>query len=133
MAARRAVGDRQRQVQDLAAADVERRVQALAALADLLVRASAATRTETITAKLADLNAIHADLLAGLGETAADVDFAERMAGDAATVIEQAHRAVERASEAALTLDLPDGASDETAGSPRSLPPPDSGRPQSTP
>ena len=118
--------ERQRRVQDLAAADVVRRVQALEALADLLDKASAATRTETIATELADLSAIHADLLAGVGETAADADFAERLAGDAATVIEQAHEAVRRASEAARILDLPDGAPGEKPRSPGS-PPPDGG------
>jgi len=121
--------DQQRRVQDLAAADVARRVQALEALADLLAKASAAARAETIATELADLSAIHADLLAGIGETAADADVADRLAGDAATVIEQAREAVRRASEAARTLDVPDGAPGET---PRSLPP-DSGPPPSTP
>jgi hypothetical protein len=119
-------------VQDLAAADVARRVQALEALADLLAKASAATRMETIATELADLSAIHADLLAGVGETAADADVADRLAADAATVIEQAREAVRRASEAARTLDLPDEAPGETPRSPRSLPP-DSGPPPSTP
>jgi NAD(P)-dependent dehydrogenase (short-subunit alcohol dehydrogenase family) len=97
-------------VQDHAAADVAWRVQDLEALADLLARASAVARTETIAAELADLNTIHADLLAGVGETVADLDFAERIADDAATVIEQAREAIRRANEAALTLDLPDEA-----------------------
>jgi hypothetical protein len=99
---------RQRRVQDLAAADVARRVQALEALADLLAEAGAAARAETIASELADLNTIHADLLAGVGQTAADAEFAERMAGDAAAIIEQAREAARRAGEAALTLDVPD-------------------------
>lgn len=59
-------------------------------------------------------------------------EIADRLAGDAATVIEQAREAARRAGEAARTLDLPDGAPAETPRSPRSLPP-DSGPPPSTP
>lgn len=125
--------DRQRRVQELAAADVARRVQALETLADLLAKASAATRTEAIATELADLNAIHADLLTGVGETAADVEVAERMAGEAGAIIEQAREAVRRASEAARTLDVPDSASGETTSPARPASPPDPGRPPSAP
>ncbi len=104
--------ERQRRVQDLAAADAARRVRTLEALADLLAQADAAARTEAVATALAGLAAIHADLLAGVGETAADVDFAERTADDAAAVIEQAREAARRASEAALALGLPDEPTD---------------------
>jgi hypothetical protein len=105
--------EQQRRVQDLAAADVERRVQALEALADLLAEAGAAVRAETVASELAGLAAIHADLLAGAGETVADADFAARMADDAAAIIEQAREAVKRSGEAALTFDVPDEAAGE--------------------
>jgi hypothetical protein len=109
--------ERQRRVQDLAAADVARRVQSLEALADLLAEADGAARAEAIARELADLSTIHADLLAGVGETVGDADFAERMADDAAAVIDQAREAASRAGEAAVALDLPDEA-DGGAGAP---------------
>lgn len=68
-------------MQDLAAANVARRVQALEALADLLAQASAAARTETIATGLAGLAAIHADLLAGVGETAPALGLPDEPAG----------------------------------------------------
>jgi hypothetical protein len=69
---------------------------------------------------------------AGKRIKAADANFAERLAGDAATVIEQAGEAVRRASEAARILDVPDGAPGETPRSP-GAPPPDAGPPGGTP
>jgi hypothetical protein len=101
-----AVG-RQRRAQDLAAADVERRVRDLETFADLVARADTATRKEAIVAGLAELDGKHADLLATLGETDADRDVTERLASDTTAVIEQAREAIRRANEAAITLALP--------------------------
>jgi hypothetical protein len=101
-----AVG-RQRRAQDLAAADVERRVINLETFADLVSRADTATRKETIVRDLAELDGKHADLLAAVGETATDRDVTERLASDATAIIEQAREAVRRANEAAISLVLP--------------------------
>jgi hypothetical protein len=101
-----AVG-RQRRAQDLAADDVARRVRNLETFADLVARADTATRKETIVRELAELDGKHTDLLAALGETAAERDITDRLANDATAVIEQAREAIRQANEAAATLALP--------------------------
>ena len=101
-----AVG-RQRRAQDLAAADVERRVHNLEAFAELVARADTATRKEAIVSDLAELDGKHADLLAAVGETEADRDVAERLASDTTAIIEQAREAIRQANEAAINLVLP--------------------------
>jgi hypothetical protein len=97
----------QRRAQDLATADVTRRVADLEALADLFAAADAAIGRERIVSELAELNDLHADLLARIGETAAGTEPEERIAGDVTDIIEQAREAVRRANEAAATLALP--------------------------
>jgi hypothetical protein len=97
----------QRRAQDLATADITRRVADLEALADLFAAADAAIGKERVASQLADLNALHADLLARVGETDADAEPAERIAGDVANLIEEAREAVRRANAAAVTLALP--------------------------
>ncbi len=98
---------RQRQVQDLALADVDRRVERLETLARLLAEADLALRKESIASALAGLNEIHGDILAAVGETNGDVSFSYRIAHDATAVIDQARAAVRRANEAAATLAMP--------------------------
>jgi hypothetical protein len=97
----------QRRAQDLATADVARRVGDLEELADLFADADAAIGKERIASELAGLNALHADLLARVGETAADAEPAERIAGEVTDLIEQAREAVRRANAAAVTLAVP--------------------------
>jgi len=97
----------QRRAQDLATRDVTRRVADLEGLADLFAAADAAIVKERIVSELAGLNDLHADLLARIGETAADATPEERIAGDVADLIEQAREAVSRANAAAATLALP--------------------------
>jgi hypothetical protein len=109
---------RQRRVQELALADATRRVRNLENFADLLDTADLAARKELIVRELNALDDTHAQLLAGIGDTALDVNLAHRLADDATAVIEQARQAIASANEAALTLALPgdEPASEEPAG-----------------
>ena len=111
-----AIVTRQREVQELALADTTRRVRNLENFADLLERADLATRKESIVRELNALDESHAELLAGIGETALDLHLAHRLTNDATAVIIQAREAIEQANEAALTLVLPgDEPEDEDA------------------
>lgn len=101
------VVNRQRQAQELVLSDVARRVGDLENFADLVEAADLATRKEAIVRELHDLDGTHADLLAGIGDTATDADLSRRLADDATAVIEQARQAIEQANEAALGLALP--------------------------
>lgn len=108
---------RQRRVQELALADAARRISDLENFASLVAAADLAARKETIVRELNDLDDTHADLLAGIGDTALDASLTDRLANDATAVIEQARQAIEQANEAALTLAVPeDGQDDEPAG-----------------
>ena len=108
---------RQRRAQELALADAARRVSDLERFADLVDAADLAARKESIVRELNELDDKHAELLAGIGDTALDTDLAHQLADDATAVIEQARQAIEQANEAALTLacqatkpgDEPDG------------------------
>lgn len=108
---------RQRRAQELALADTARRVSDLERFADLLDAADLAARKDAIVRELNALDDKHADLLAGIGDTALDTDLTHQLAHDAIAVIEQARRAIEQANEAALTLVLPgDEPGDEPDG-----------------
>lgn len=100
--------NRQQRAQELAAADVSRRVADLEKFADLVGAADLAVRKETIVRELNALDDTHADLLAGIGETIPDADLSERLANDATVLIDQARQAIRQANDAALTLVLPD-------------------------
>ena len=114
---------RQRRAQELALADVVRRVSDLENVAELVDAADLAARKESIVRQLNELDDSHAELLAGIGETALDANLTDRLADDATAVIEQAREAIEQANEAALNLALPaEGAADEGGGA---LAPPD--------
>jgi hypothetical protein len=99
---------RQRRAQRLAVKDVARRVDELEKFADLVGAADLAVRKETIVRELNALDDSHADLLAGIGDTSADADLAQRLASDAVLLIDQARQAIRHANEAALTLVLPE-------------------------
>lgn len=101
-----AVG-RQRRAQDLASADVERRVRNLEVLAGRVREADAAKVREAAARRLHDLDRSHLDLLGGLGAGVAGPDMTERVMDDIDTVIEQSRRAIREANEAARSL-LPD-------------------------
>jgi hypothetical protein len=108
---------RQRQAQELVLSDVRRRVSGLESFAGLVDAADKATRKESIVRELHALDDTHADLLAGIGDTAMDADLAHRLADDATAVIEQARQAIKEANDAALSLALPgDEAGDDEAG-----------------
>jgi hypothetical protein len=104
---------RQIRIQELVLADATRRVRNLENFADLLDTADLAARKESIVRELNELDDTHAELLAGVGETALDANLAHRLSDDATAVIHQARRAIGQANEAALTLALP---GDEPAG-----------------
>jgi hypothetical protein len=99
---------RQRQVQELALADTTRRVIGLENFADLLDAADLAVRKESIVRELNALDDSHAELLAGIGDTALELHLAHRLSNDATAVIGQARDAIKEANEAALSLALPD-------------------------
>ena len=106
----------QRQAQELVLSDVLRRVGGLESFAGLVDAADKATRKESIVRELHALDDTHADLLAGIGDTAMDADLAHRLADDATAVIEQARQAIKEANDAALSLALPgDEPGDEPA------------------
>src|SRR5689334_5238965 len=113
---------RQRRAQELALADVTRRVSDLENVAELVDAADLAARKESIVRQLNELDDSHAELLAGIGDTALDASLNDRLADDATAVIEQARQAIEQANEAALNLALPAEAGDEGGGA---LAPPD--------
>jgi hypothetical protein len=107
---------RQRRAQEIAAADVARRVGNLEIFADLVERADNATRKESVLRELHALDDKHAELIAGVGDTAADADLTRRLADDVTAVIEQAREAIRDANDAARSLAaLPD---DEPADGP---------------
>jgi hypothetical protein len=99
---------RQRRAQELALADATRRVSDLETFADLVTAADLAARKEAIVRKLNDLDDAHAELLAGIGDTAMDTSLTHQLADDATAVIEQAKQAIEQANEAALALVPPE-------------------------
>jgi hypothetical protein len=107
---------RQRRAQEIAAADVARRVANLEVFAELVERADGATRKESVLRQLHELDDKHAELIAGVGDTAADADLTRRLADDATAVIEQAREAVRRANDAARGLALPDDEPDGESG-----------------
>lgn len=88
---------RQRAAQEVALADVVWRVERLESTAALLSQADLAVGRETVADALAGLNAIHAELLAGVGETEADADLADRVRDEAQAVIDQAQASARRA------------------------------------
>ncbi|MGH3295326.1 MAG: hypothetical protein ACRDP7_26380, partial [Trebonia sp.] len=106
---------RQQRAQELALADATRRVGELEKFADLVDAADRAARKESIVRELNDLDDTHAELLAGIGDTALDDDLAHRLADDATAVIDQARQAIEQVNEAALALAPPDE-DDQPAG-----------------
>jgi hypothetical protein len=99
---------RQRRAQEIAAADVARRVRNLEVFADLVERADSAARKESVLRELHELDDKHAELIAGVGDTAADADLTRRLADDVTAVIEQARDAIREANDAARSLALPD-------------------------
>jgi hypothetical protein len=97
----------QRQVQEIANADVERRVRQLEAFAGLADRADAARRREQAVRQLATLDDPHRELLADIGQSAGDDGLAEQLSLDVQAVIDQADEAVRQVNEAGRGLVLP--------------------------
>ncbi len=100
--------DRQRHVQDIAAAGIEQKIRRLEALADRVTEADSAIRRVKAMRDLAMLNDSHADLLARVDNSeTADAQEAELLTRDLQAVIAQANEAVRQANEAANALVLP--------------------------
>ena len=97
----------QRQAQEIANADVERRVRQLEAFAGLAGQADAARRREQAVRRLAALDDPHRDLLADVGQGAGDDGLAEQLSLDVQAVIDQADEAVRQVNEAGRGLVLP--------------------------
>ena len=101
--------DQQRRAQDIASADIERRVRRLEALAGWATRADGAIRTLRTMPQLTALNGAHAELLARTAHTGAvDAHEAEGLARDLQAIIAQADDAVRQVIEATNILPLPD-------------------------
>lgn len=92
-----AIVAQQRAAQEVAAADVTWRVERLESIARLLAQADLAVGRETVADTLAGLNAIHAELLAAVGETEADAGLSDRLRDEAQSVIDQAQASTRRA------------------------------------
>jgi hypothetical protein len=99
---------RQRRAQELALADVARRVSDLEKVAGLVDAADLLARKESVVRELNALDDTHAELLAGIGDTPLEADVTDRLADEATAVMEQARQAIAQANEAALTLAPPD-------------------------
>jgi hypothetical protein len=97
----------QRQAQEIANADVERRVRQLEAFAGLAGQADAARRREQAVRRLAALDDPHRELLAEVGQSAGDDGLAEQLSLDVQAVIDQADEAVRQVNEAGRGLVLP--------------------------
>ena len=97
----------QRQVQEMANADVERRVGQLEAFAGLAGQADAARRREQAVRRLTTLDDPHRELLAEIGQNAGDDGLAEQLSLDVQAVIDQADEAVRQVNEAGRGLVLP--------------------------
>lgn len=95
---------RQRRAQELALADVARRVSDLEKVAGLVDAADLLARKEAVVRELNALDETHAELLAGIGDTPLEADVTDRLADEATAVMEQARQAIAQANEAALTL-----------------------------
>jgi hypothetical protein len=100
----------QRHIQNLAYADITKRVVSLEAIAAKVTEADDAKRREAAAIRLAKINPLHAGLLDGHGVTIGDPGIADRLGDDVQAVIEQSRRAIQEANEAAMSLILPDEA-----------------------
>jgi len=103
----------QRQVHDLAAADVERRIARLEEFAALAAKADAACRRKKVIAELAGLNPHYEEMLIRLGEPADGLTVTGRSGDELRAVAVAADDAVRRANEAGRALVIPSSARQE--------------------
>ena len=100
----------QRQVHDLAAADVEQRIGRLEEFAALAARADAACRRKKVIAELADLNPHYEELLIRLGETGNALSVTGHSGDELRAVAAETDDAIRRANEAGRALAIPSAA-----------------------
>jgi hypothetical protein len=108
----------QRQVRDLAAADVERRIGRLEEFAALAAKADAACRRKKVIAELADLNPHYEELLIRLGETGNALSVTGHSGDELRAVAAETDDAIRRANEAGRALVIPPAAGQEPRGRP---------------
>jgi hypothetical protein len=100
--------DPQRRAHELATDDIERRVRDLEAFAIRVADADAAVRREEAVRRLADLNEVHRDLLARVGDHTGSLGSSDLpRPRDVQAVIDQAAKAIRAANEAGRSLALP--------------------------
>ena len=103
----------QRQVRDLAAADVERRIGRLEEFAALAAKADAACRRKKVIAELADLNPHYEELLIRLGETGNALTVTGHSGDELRAVTAETDDAIRRANEAGRALIIPSAVGQE--------------------
>jgi hypothetical protein len=97
----------QRRAHQLAACDIDRRVGDLEVFASRVEDADAALRREAAVRQLADLNDVHRELLAHVGNGIDKLDSDLPIAHDVQAVIDQANKAIRAANEAGCSLVIP--------------------------
>jgi len=97
----------QRRAHELAARDIEGRVRDLEVFASRLEDAAAALRRERAVRQLAELNDVHRDLLAHVGNGIDPLDSDLPATHDVQAVIDQANKAIRAANEAGCSLAIP--------------------------
>jgi hypothetical protein len=102
----------QRQAQELALADIDRRIGRLEEFADLASKADAARKRRRALEELAGLNGDYAELLVRLGDADDALTAAGRSAGELRAMAAEADDAVRRANEAGRALILPSAGTD---------------------
>ncbi len=98
--------DPQRRAHELALDDIESRVRDLEVFASRVEDADAALRREEAVRQLADLNDVHRDLLARVGNAIDKLDSDLPATHDVRAVIDQANKAIRAANEAGRSLVL---------------------------
>ena len=97
----------QRQVHDLAVADIERRIGRLEEFAALTAKADAARRRKQAIEELAELNPDYEELLTRLGEAGNALRVTGRSGDELRAVAAEADDAVRSANEAGRALVIP--------------------------
>ena len=97
----------QRRAHELAARDIECRVRDLEVFASRLEDAEAALRREEAVRQLADLNDVHRELLARVGNGIDRLGSDLPATHDVQAVIDQANKAIRAANEAGCSLAIP--------------------------
>jgi hypothetical protein len=97
----------QRRAHEIAAFDIECRIRDLEVFAGRVEDADGALRREKAVRQLADLNDVHRELLAHVGNGIEELDGDLPAGHDVQAVIDQANKAIRAANEAGRSLALP--------------------------